>query len=206
MDERTGIGQSAGERPSSIPLFPLHTVLFPGGPLRLRIFEARYVDMLGRCLRASTPFGVVLITQGREAGGAAQTVAVGTSARVVDFEQLPDGLLGITARGEHRFKVVTQHCEADGLQVAQVQWCPTEPALELPADDALLADLLRRALPQLPKIYAESNIDYADASTVAFRLAEILPLSALDRQAMLEMDDPRERLALLRAQVRIQTT
>ena len=90
---------------STIPLFPLNTVLFPGGPLKLRIFEPRYVDMIGRCMREDTGFGVALIIEGVEAGGPARTANVGTLARIVDFEQLKDGLLGITAHGGERFRI-----------------------------------------------------------------------------------------------------
>ena len=87
---------AAGE----LPLFPLGTVLFPGGPLRLRIFEPRYLDMVRQCLRGSRPFGVVLILEGLEAGAAASVATTGTSARLVDFDTLPDELLGIDCLGE----------------------------------------------------------------------------------------------------------
>ena len=107
---------------ATLPLFPLNTVLFPGGPLRLRIFEPRYLDMVSRCMREDTGFGVALIVAGREAGGSAQTVEIGTLARIVDFEQLDDGLLGITARGERRFRIVHVHQESDGLNVCHVEW------------------------------------------------------------------------------------
>jgi len=117
---------------ATLPLFPLNTVLFPGGPLRLRIFEPRYLDMVSRCMREDSGFGVALIVAGREAGGAAQTVTIGTHARIVDFEQLDDGLLGITARGERRFRIVHAHQESDGLNVAQVEWLDDELRAEVP--------------------------------------------------------------------------
>src|SRR5687768_15209514 len=98
-----------------LPLFPLNTVLFPGGPLRLRIFEPRYLDMVSRCMRESSSFGVALITEGKEAGGTARTTGVGTTARIVDFERLDDGLLGITARGEQRFTIEDVRTQSDGL-------------------------------------------------------------------------------------------
>ena len=86
-----------------IALFPLHTVLFPGGPLPLRIFEARYIDMVRRSLRAQTAFGVVLMEGGDEAGAAVATATIGTSARIADFYSLPDGLLGVTCLGARKF-------------------------------------------------------------------------------------------------------
>src|SRR3954462_12375771 len=88
-------------QPSPVtPLFPLNTVLFPGGPLPLRIFEARYVDMVRKCMREGAPFGVILIRAGQEAGEVASVANIGTSARVIDFDQMPDGLLGIVCTGE----------------------------------------------------------------------------------------------------------
>ena len=90
---------------SVIALFPLHTVLFPGGPLPLRIFETRYTDMVRRCMREQQPFGVVLIQDGDEAGVVATTATVGCTARIADFHTLHDGLLGISCVGERKFRV-----------------------------------------------------------------------------------------------------
>ena len=84
----------------ALPLFPLNTVLFPGGPLSLRIFEPRYLDMVRRCLKERGGFGVVLILEGLEAGVVGRVADTGTSARIVDFDTLPDGLLGIVCVGE----------------------------------------------------------------------------------------------------------
>ena len=102
-------------------LFPLNTVLFPGGPLRLRIFEPRYLDMISRCLRENGDFGVALITEGRETGSA-RTTQIGTSAHIVDFERLDDGLLGITAHGERKFRIVKVTTQSDGLNIADVNF------------------------------------------------------------------------------------
>src|SRR6185503_20499344 len=98
--ESASAKESASESSAEIPLFPLNTVLFPGGPLPLRIFEPRYVDMVRYCMRERAPFGVVLIRAGTEVGQVTSAADVGTSARIVDFFQLPDGLLGITCVGE----------------------------------------------------------------------------------------------------------
>src|SRR5690606_16954893 len=114
-----------------IPRFPLHTVLFPGGPQRLRIFEARYVDMVGRCMRENSPFGVALIVEGREVGPA-KTVTIGTTARIVDFDRLSNGLLGIVARGERRFRIESVEVQPDGLNVAEVTMlAPEAPTPEI---------------------------------------------------------------------------
>ncbi len=189
---------------ATIPLFPLNTVLFPGGPLRLRIFEPRYLDMISRCMREESGFGVALILAGREAGGPARTVEIGTLARIVDFEQLEDGLLGITARGERRFRIVHAHQESDGLNVCQVAWRDQEARAEVPPQHAALAELLRRALEQIGPAYSEVTPAYEDASWVGMRLAEILPLAAIERQELLELNDGPERLHWLQSRLNIQ--
>jgi len=90
---------------TAIPLFPLNIVLFPDGPLPLRIFETRYVDMVRTCMREDRGFGVVLISAGLEAGPA-ETYDVGTTAKIIDFHQLPDGLLGLSCVGQQRFRIL----------------------------------------------------------------------------------------------------
>src|SRR4051812_10802084 len=112
---------------SVIPLFPLHTVLYPGGPLPLRIFETRYTDMVRRCTRGQSPFGVVLIQEGEEAGPVAITATVGCSARIADFYTLQDGLLGISCVGERKFRVQRVWRAADGLNMGEVEWLEAEP-------------------------------------------------------------------------------
>jgi Lon protease-like protein len=190
---------------ATIPLFPLHTVLFPGGPLRLRIFEPRYLDMVSRCMRENSGFGVALIVAGNEAGGGpAQTMPIGTLARIVDFEQLDDGLLGITARGERRFRIMHVHQEHDGLNVCQVEWLEDEARAEVPQEQAVLAELLRRALEQIGPAYGEVSPAYEDATWVGMRLAEILPLAAVERQELLELNDGPERLQWLQSRLNIQ--
>jgi uncharacterized protein len=182
----------------SIPLFPLGTVLFPDGPLRLRIFEPRYVDMIGRCMRENTGFGVALITEGREAGGPARTTEVGTLARIVDFERLEDGLLGITARGERRFRIVAVSRQSDGLNIAEVEWLDAEPAVPVPHDREILAELTRHAFERVGAVYGDVPTRFEDATWVGMRLAEILPLSMPERQQCLEMMDALARLDFVR--------
>jgi Lon protease-like protein len=188
----------------AIPLFPLNAVLFPDGPLKLRIFEARYVDMIGRCMREGTGFGVALIREGVEAGGEARTVTVGTSARIVDFERLKDGLLGITALGERSFTVNSISQQADGLNVAEIEWLPAEQSSPVPSDSDYLVRLLQHALPQLAPVYDFTPIRYEDASWVSMRLVEILPLPLPEKQRCLEMQDPLRRLEHLRMRVSVE--
>lgn len=187
---------------TTLPLFPLHAVLFPEGLLRLRIFETRYVDMVRRCLREDRGFGVVLILQGREVGGTVRTAQVGTLARIIDFEKLADGLLGIAARGEQRFRIVSARQQEDGLNVAEVEFLPNEAPLAVPREYAFLADVLRRVLAQLDEQHRSVPQRFDDAVWLGARLTEILPLPLRDRQRCLEMQDPLERLAVLRDALR----
>ena len=192
--------------PDVIPLFPLQLVLFPGGPLKLRIFEARYLDMIGRCMREGTTFGVARIVHGSEVGGLAQTANVGTTARIVDFEQLQDGLLGITAVGERRFRIEATRQQADGLNIAEVEWLPGESQHAVPPEAEYLAVLLQHALPQLTPLYDGITLQLNDASWVSCRCVEILPLPLEDKQRCLDMQDPLERLAYLRTLVRVESS
>lgn len=188
----------AGARDAEIPLFPLNAVLFPGGPLPLRIFEPRYVDMVRRCMRESTEFGVVLIAAGAEAGGPIEsTAAVGTSARIVDFFPLPEGLLGIYCLGARKFRLLKRRQQTDGLNIGEVLWLPEEPAVELPAEYQRLGQLMSKMLPELGELYEGVERRLDDAAWVGHRLAEILPVNLSRKQEWLELDDPLERLALI---------
>jgi len=190
-----------------IPLFPLNTVLFPGGPLPLRIFEARYIDLVRRCMREGTGFGVVLITDGEEAGAASPSTTsdVGTYARIVDFSGQPDGLLGIEARGERRFRIHARSRARDGLNLAEVEWLPEEPFVPLPDEFADLGPALDHVLGQLGEPYETLERRLDDAGWVGGRLAEILPLPPAHKQHCLELDDPVERLRFLRPLFEITT-
>ena len=189
-----------------IPLFPLNTVLFPGGPLPLRIFEARYIDLVRRCLRENTGFGVVLIREGEETGAApTETCDVGTYARIVDFSGQPDGLLGIEARGERRFRIHARSRARDGLNLAEVEWLPEEASVALPEEFADLGPALDAVLTQVGDPYDTLERRLDDAAWVGGRLAEILPLPTGHKQHCLELDDPVERLRFLRPLFEITT-
>lgn len=189
--------RSAGPTSAEIPLFPLNTVLFPGGPLPLRIFEPRYIDMVRYCMRERAPFGVVLIRVGAEAGAITSAAETGTSARIVDFNQTPDGLLGITCVGDRKFQVSSRRVQSDGLNLGTVQWAPPERKADLPAQYAHLGQLLRKVLPELGDIYQSIPKHFDEAGWVGARLAEILPINLAEKQYCLELDDPLDRLARL---------
>jgi uncharacterized protein len=180
-----------------IALFPLGTVLFPQGLLPLRIFETRYVDMVRRCMRENTGFGVVLIREGAETGPVGALAAVGTYARIVDFGQLPDGLLSIVARGERRFRLVGGDLQKDGLHLGDVEWLEDEPALLAEDEYTALRATLVRVLADLAEDYPVGTARLEDALWVAGNLAQLLPAPTGFRQRVLEVDDVRGRLDML---------
>jgi uncharacterized protein len=180
-----------------IALFPLNTVLFPGGLLPLRIFETRYVDMVGGCMRQGLAFGVVLIVDGSETSSAVDIAAVGTSARIVDFQTQADGLLGLLCRGERRFRIGGRHQQGDGLNRATVEWLPEPPLTPLDPQFAPLVGILRKVMTRMANIGRFIEPNYEDAGWVSHRLAELLPLDPPLQQRLLEIDDANERLGLL---------
>lgn len=180
-----------------VPLFPLRTVLYPGGPLPLRIFEPRYLDMVSKCMRDDSPFGVLLIKSGTETGPVT-TYDVGTLARITDWYQGSDGLLGITAVGEQRFRLLSSSRQADGLNVGDVEIIPAESVHTLPDEYRHLADILSGVLDDLGRLYESLEKKYDDAGWVGYRFAEILPISPEQKQSCLEADDPMRRLEMMR--------
>lgn len=180
------------------PIFPLGSVLFPGGPLQLRIFERRYLDMVTRCLREDLGFGVCLIADGREVGVPATPCPIGTLARIIDWNTLPDGLLGITAIGGERFRLDQTERGENGLLWADVELIASVPAPPLPEQPKELSALLDQifALEGLGYEHVQRNED--DPHWLSWRLAEVLPISPEDKYALLALDDPYQRLTILR--------
>ena len=185
-----------------IPLFPLGNVLFGGGRLPLQIFEPRYLDLIGRCMKTETGFGVVLIRQGREAHqrgeGPPSLFDVGTYARIVDFNQLANGLLGIVCAGGEKFRIRRAWAAPDHLMMADAEFLPDERSGPVAEEFEGLVDTLR-VLVKHPMIQQlDLDIDYDDARSVSWRLAELLPLEAETKQSLLQMHTPRERLVEIR--------
>lgn len=179
------------------PLFPLHTVLYPGGPLPLRIFESRYIDMISACLKSDAPFGVVLIKDGSETGEA-RTYDVGTLARIDDWYQGSDGLLGVTAIGQQRFRLLESMRQDDGLIIGEIELLGVDEPQEMPEEFRPLGQILAGVLDDLGKLYESLEKNYEDVGWVAYRFAEILPVSPEQKQSCLETDDPMQRLRKMR--------
>ena len=176
------------------PVFALNTVLYPEGPLPLRIFEPRYVDMVSDRLRRDAPFIVALIRSGREVGGGATTHSIGTLARIVDWNRQDDGLLGIVALGGRRVEVLDTETRPDGLCVATARILEDEPASAVPPEHRRLAALLRGLLEELEARYRFVTPRFDDASFVGYRLSELLPMPLARKQQFLEIEDPLWRL------------
>jgi len=177
------------------PLFPLNTVLFPGCRLDLRIFEARYLDMLSRCLRQGTGFGVVCILEGEEVGEAASRfAALGCEALIRDWKQRSDGMLEIRVEGARRFRVGRTEVQRDQLTVAEVEWLHEVQALPLAPEHADLAVLLE-ALAKHPLVKALAmGGSVADQQALANQLSYLLPFAPEEKLKLLAMGDPPRRL------------
>ncbi|KGM54475.1 ATP-dependent protease [Lysobacter arseniciresistens ZS79] len=185
--------------PPSLSLFPLPTVLVPGAALGLRVFEPRYLDLVSECGRRGTGFGVCLLMNGDgdpdEGAETTAAAAFGTEAVIEDFGTGDDGLLTLRVRGRRRFHARQLRVRDNGLQVAEVEWCDDDPVEPLRPEHGLLATLLQGVLEQVGGEHADAldtRID--DAAWVGWRLVEMLPLDDLQRQQLLQLDDPHERL------------
>jgi len=167
-----------------MPLFPLHTVLFPGGALALRVFEVRYIDMVRQCLREDRPFGVVLIDEGSEVGGEVTPHTVGTTARIVDSGMRSDGLLGIFTQGEQRFVIESCRIQKNGLNVGKVRLLEGKPQIE--HDMTHYRQLLTRLIENDPARFPAHARRMDDPVWVIYRLSECLPIKLRERQRILE--------------------
>ncbi|WPO99448.1 LON peptidase substrate-binding domain-containing protein [Pseudomonas sp. HR96] len=181
-----------------VPLFPLNTVLFPGCTLDLQIFEARYLDMIGRCMKQGAGFGVVCILRGEEVGAAPSDHAlIGCEARITDFQQQDNGLLGIRVQGGRRFRVLSTEVQRDQLLMAEVQWL--DEAADAPLqeeDEDLLALLL--ALAEHPMVAALDMATGASGrQSLANQLGYLLPFTEEEKLELLELGDPHARLAAI---------
>ena len=185
-----------------LPLFPLRTVLFPGGVLPLRLFEPRYVDMVGCGMRVDSGFGVVLSRTGVEARSSREDsqpdiFEVGTEARIVDFNQADNGLLGIVTHGSRKFAIKETREQSDHLMIGEVEFLPEEPEGELLLEHDALVAVLKQLTehPLVQKLNLE--VDFAQARSVSLRLADLLPIEPEIKQSLLQLRWPRERLTEL---------
>ncbi|MFC1776391.1 LON peptidase substrate-binding domain-containing protein [Pseudomonadota bacterium] len=183
---------------TDIPLFPLHTVLFPGGYLPLRIFEQRYLDMVRECGAKGSCFGICLIGNSENPNRPATHLRVGTSAEICDFTTLDDGLLGITARGRQKFIIQTTRMRDNGLLMAEVELLNETDVVDVPDQYSVLSMVAARFMELMGDQYPDFQPQQLqDAGWVGYRLAELLPLENKEKQLLLQISDPLERLQLL---------
>lgn len=179
-----------------LPLFPLNTVLFPGGLLSLKVFEARYLDLAANCLRQHSPFGLCLLA-GRPEDEILATHPVGTLATILSADMKQTGILMLTVRGSQRFRILGTRRQTDGLLHASVELLPTPENTTLPPQYQRLLPLLMRIVNDLgPEKMPEPHA-YEDPEWVGYRLTEVLPIQNLAKQKLLELDDPLSRLDIL---------
>lgn len=181
------------------PVFPLNMTLFPGGRLPLQIFETRYIDMVKNCLKDEHGFVVVSIKEGQEVGQKPETYQIGTYAEIIDWDTLPSGLLGITVEGGQRVNLSELNIANDKLLSSKVDYIDDDPDITVPESYSHLVDILK-SIENNPVIHnLNLNIDYQSASQLSCRLSELLPFDIEDKQALLELHDPLERLARVQA-------
>lgn len=187
----------SGPERLDLPLFPLGSVLFPGGILALKVFEQRYLDMAADCLRRTLPFGICLIASGREVGEPATPHAVGTLAHIHEADMAQLGILMLKVRGGRRFRILSSAPQPNGLLHATVELLDEAEGYEIPAAVAGVLPLLEKVAGDLgPERMPEPHA-FGDAAWVGYRLAEILPVQALAKQKLLELDDPVSRLEII---------
>lgn len=188
-----------------LPIFPLRAPLLPGGWLVLKIFEVRYLDLMSTCLRDATPFGICMIEKGEEVNepGAAPATphSIGTMARVARADMREPGIMQVAVRGEGRFRIHARRVETDGLQRASVELIADAPCA-IPEQFAKLVPLLEQVLADLGEVRMPPPHPLDDALWVGHRLVEVLPVQALAKQKLLELDDPLTRLEIVQTWLR----
>jgi uncharacterized protein len=190
--------------PDPLPLFPLQAVLFPGGLLPLKVFEARYLDLMGHCMRSGEPFGVVCMSRGAEAGDNPEGVRiehVGVLARIEEVDAEQAGILKVRCTGGSRFRLreaPTQ--QTNGLWVAPAELIdddvPRLPELAMQPTVEALQEALEALLAQDVKPFAEP-LQWRDAGWVANRWCELLPITLAAKQRLMELEDAAMRLQLV---------
>ena len=183
---------------TDIPVFSLHTVLFPDGYLKLRIFEQRYIEMVRECSLKDACFGVCLINNPEDSNRPATHMRVGTTAEICDFSTLDDGLLGITAHGRQKFIISKTRMRDNGLLMAEVKILDETDLIDVPDEYSVLSMITARFMEQMSSNYPSFQPRLLqDASWIGYRLAELLPLDNNEKQVLLQTSSPLERLQML---------
>jgi hypothetical protein len=199
LTQATGSATTAAAAPdfSRLPIFPLGTVLFPGGALPLRVFEARYVDMTRECMKNGSPFGVCLIKEGTEVGAPAVPHTTGCLAEIRDWDMQQLGVLSIQTRGTMRFRILETSAAPDGLIRARAEPIETDAPASIRAEFSQLRAILRDIIPKVPaELIPEPHL-FEDAIWLSNRLSELMPVPALAKQKLMELEDADMRLEII---------
>lgn len=177
-------------------LFPLNTVLFPGSILPLQIFEQRYLNLIKDCMKQETGFVVVLISEGKEVGTTPQIYCTGCYVEIIDWQSLPNGLLGISIEAKHRVQLTNSSVRDDGLLLAEAT--PFRTTLDnnfiLPSSFKPLTETLKQLLEHPFAQQYKNIIDFNDAAQICYRLAELLPIANKQKQLLLETETAEQML------------
>lgn len=182
---------------SRLPIFPLGTVLFPGGALPLRVFEARYVDMTRECMKSGSPFGVCLIKEGAEVGAPAVPHTTGCLAEIHDWDMQQLGVLSIKTRGTRRFRIIETSVAPDGLIRARAEPIDADAPAAIRTEFGQLSAILRDIMPKVPAEMIPEPHAFEDASWLSNRLSELMPVPALAKQRLMELEDADMRLEII---------
>ena len=182
---------------TELPLFPLKTVLLPGNTLSLKIFEPRYTDMIANCMREESNFGVILIYKGEETQSNSEIHSVGTIARIYDWQDRNDGLLGITALGMDRFEIESTRTQPDGLTIATINVLDEENKKEIPEQYRYMQELLEHISQQEARVF-DPDDGFAE---ILYQLIYLLPLDSNLKQRLLEVPKCLDRAVILHAEL-----
>lgn len=182
-----------------VPIFPLNSIVLPRGRIPLQLFEPRYIDMLSRCLKEDRGFVIVLLREGLETDSLAAFYDIGTYVRIVDFQQLENGLLGITVEGDYKVTVIKSWKAPDGLNMGDVEGLQMEADLPVPERMSELSVVLKALLRHPVVSDLNMDVDFDNARDVGWRLTELLPIDKQEKQRLMELQDPIERLERLHA-------
>ena len=192
-------------KPARLPLFPLNTVVFPGGQLPLRIFEQRYLDMVKQAIADNTPFGICAIREGTETGTPAVPYAIGTRVRITDWDMPQTGILHIETQALERFVIRSTQTEPGGLLIGSVEAVSSEDVAAVPDDLELAVEILRHIIDEYGDAHFPAPHEFDNAVWVGYRLSEVLPLKLSVKQNLLEMNDSVTRLRILTEFLKKQT-
>lgn len=181
----------------TIPLFPLHSVLFVGGLLPLQIFEPRYIEMVSACMRDNRPFGIVLIESGQETGEAAKTYLMGVTAQIIDWNTLANGLLGVVVQGQQRFELLETKVLKNQSIEAVISYLPDEIDCTIESKYRPLVNTLKEIVAKAPKDLPLPEIDFDSGLQVSGRLTEYLPIPLPVKYELLTLNSAAERLEAL---------